>query len=325
MPAANGQARDVALHELSHAFSQHADEYACTQTGTFPIPSRCGVNVTKDPTGSKWSQWLGFDDPRGDDLDVGVFEGAAYYSDWRLSPDARQQNADAWPAVQCGRSREVDPRYLQSTFDPLDDWLSNQSPIDDGGALWVEVVDPDVIRVDWYVNDELVAANDGERHSTCRTSTFHPVPTPCGRMPTTKSSNHVGDGSLLDLVRMDFDVLQQEIEWTVNYVVDQRSPGDYNLNGMVDAMTTSVWKASFGSTSNLSADGNGNGRVDSADYTVWRTTVQTLRLQERRQPIDAGAGRIAVSCVAAISVLAGSSGCLAIAAAVQSRRLFRRH
>lgn len=48
-------------------------------------------------------------------------------------------------------------------------------------------------------------------------------------------------------------------------------PGDYNVDGVVDARDYAVWRSSYGAMgSDLSADGNGNGAVDAADYTVWR-------------------------------------------------------
>ncbi len=47
-------------------------------------------------------------------------------------------------------------------------------------------------------------------------------------------------------------------------------PGDYDANGTVNADDFVVWRASFGSTSNLDADGNLNGTIDAGDYAIWR-------------------------------------------------------
>lgn len=47
-------------------------------------------------------------------------------------------------------------------------------------------------------------------------------------------------------------------------------PGDYDFNGLVDGNDYQVWRQTYGSQSNLSADGNQDGVVNTADYTIWR-------------------------------------------------------
>lgn len=42
---------------------------------------------------------------------------------------------------------------------------------------------------------------------------------------------------------------------------------DYNLDGSLDTDDFAVWRATYGSTTDLRADGNGDGLVDAADYT----------------------------------------------------------
>jgi arylsulfatase A-like enzyme len=46
--------------------------------------------------------------------------------------------------------------------------------------------------------------------------------------------------------------------------------GDFNDDRQVNAADYTVWRANYGSTTNLAADANGNGVVDTADYVIWR-------------------------------------------------------
>jgi hypothetical protein len=53
------------------------------------------------------------------------------------------------------------------------------------------------------------------------------------------------------------------------------TPGDFNVDRVVDDEDYAAWKAAFGSTTEPFVDGNGNGVVDAADYTVWRDQLGT--------------------------------------------------
>jgi hypothetical protein len=52
------------------------------------------------------------------------------------------------------------------------------------------------------------------------------------------------------------------------------SPGDYNVDFIVDQADYVLWRQNIGSTTQLAADGNGNGKVDAADYVVWRRNLE---------------------------------------------------
>lgn len=46
--------------------------------------------------------------------------------------------------------------------------------------------------------------------------------------------------------------------------------GDYNLDGVVDARDYTLWRNTFGSTTDLRADGNNNQSIDPEDYVIWK-------------------------------------------------------
>ena len=55
--------------------------------------------------------------------------------------------------------------------------------------------------------------------------------------------------------------------------------GDYNGDGAVDAADYTVWRDSFGSTTNLAADGDNSGVVDENDLDVWRSRYGAIALE----------------------------------------------
>lgn len=71
------QMPSVQAHEIGHSLAGLADEYGGNGTYTGPEPGE--VNVTANPAGQKWSQWLGSNG-------VGVFQGARYYDNGLYRP-----------------------------------------------------------------------------------------------------------------------------------------------------------------------------------------------------------------------------------------------
>jgi hypothetical protein len=82
---ANAQAGQIAIHELGHSIGGLADEYDypyLTYTGDEPKE----LNVTKDPTGAKWGEYLGQPSPDGGV--IAPVEGARYYKGGLYRPTA---------------------------------------------------------------------------------------------------------------------------------------------------------------------------------------------------------------------------------------------
>jgi hypothetical protein len=54
-------------------------------------------------------------------------------------------------------------------------------------------------------------------------------------------------------------------------VAQQNLPGDYSVDGAVDAADYIIWRDTLAQSGNgLAADGNDNDVIDNGDYDVWR-------------------------------------------------------
>ena len=53
-------------------------------------------------------------------------------------------------------------------------------------------------------------------------------------------------------------------------VAPPRTHGDYNGDGVINAIDYTSWRDHFGSEIEVTADGDDNGIIDGDDYHVWR-------------------------------------------------------
>ncbi len=272
----NSSAKEIALHEVGHSFSRLADEYVSYNspyTGGEPTE----LNVTTDPGGAKWSRWIGYEDPRGSNLNVGVYEGGKYYETgiYRPSLDSKMRSLNR-PFDAVSREKLIQDIYRY--VDPLDGFLSNGGVLFDPAELWVDVIDPDVILVEWSVDDLISTANAGELFDVSLEGLAPGSHTVMARAYD-EVLDYAFSGGPLDLVRSGFAALEQSVTWTV--VIP--AAGDFDGNGVVNTADFDLWSVSYGSTESLAADGNRDGVVDAADYTVWRddfAAAGSLRVPE---------------------------------------------
>ncbi|MDZ7740120.1 MAG: M64 family metallopeptidase [Bacteroidales bacterium] len=211
--------KEIGLHEAGHGFFDLADEYY--GDGTFEGDEPRNINVTADPDAKKWSHWIGYVDKDTLLGTIDVYEGAIYTSRGAYRPSKNSKmgwTSDRKPASFNAVCREKIILDIYDIVRPVDEAMDavkiHKNPVN----LWVRVVDPEVILVDWYVNDKLVLENGG---TTVRAGDLVKKP---GEY---KVKAHAYDEVVkhafsdndnphpLDLVRRDLDKLQQYVEWTV--------------------------------------------------------------------------------------------------------------
>jgi hypothetical protein len=263
----NGSAQEIALHELGHSFANLADEYT-DLAGSYVGPEPSEPNATKNPSGEKWSRWAGFDDPRGSNLDIGVFEGAMRYPTgaYRASFNSKMRSlGQPFDAI----SREAFILDIYDHVNPLDGWLDNSAPVVDS-TLWVDLVDSAVQAVQWYVDDLPAPGAVGESFDAA-TFGFAPGQYQVRAEVRDRVVDHVGDGGLLDLVRQNLDLLQESVTWTLTLLPP--ISGDFNEDGLVDGADLDRWAPHFGLPADATVaegDADGDHDVDGADFLVWQ-------------------------------------------------------
>jgi hypothetical protein len=203
--AENFYAGELALHELAHSFSGLADEYVFDGPGgTYVGPEPTQPNITTSPTGDKWAQWLGYSEPGIGT--IGAYEGASNYDTglFRPSLDSKMRSVNRpFDAV----SREHLILTIYDYVNPLDAWRPNTSTIGDDSPLWVDVVDPAVIKTQWYVNDALV---DGALSESFSLRDFG-----FGNGTYDVKARAYDD---TPWVRRDLSDLEQQVSWSVTLV-----------------------------------------------------------------------------------------------------------
>ena len=211
--------QEIALHEAGHGFFDLADEYY--GRGKYTRDEPRNINVTADSTGAKWSHWLGYVDQDTVLGTVDVYEGAIYAGEGAYRPSKNSKmgwTSDRRPASFNAICREKIILDIYEIVHPVDEAMDTSKVHINPDSIWVKVIDPEVLLVDWYVDDRLALENGGSSVSvddiitepgkyTVRAHVYDAV------VKHAFSSNDNPDP--LDLVRKDLDKLQEWVQWKI--------------------------------------------------------------------------------------------------------------
>jgi Ca2+-binding RTX toxin-like protein len=153
--AGNSQAYEVALHEMGHAFAALADEYNYGMPNSdYTGPELPQANVTTDPTGAKWAEWLGYDQS-GIGV-IGAYEGGYYHQTGIYRPSqSSKMNVLGNPFDAVAREQFI--RKFYELVDPLDGYTDASGEKHNLIEFDVDTIDPAVIKVAWTVDGEMAA------------------------------------------------------------------------------------------------------------------------------------------------------------------------
>jgi hypothetical protein len=264
-------ATEVALHELGHSFSHLADEYGGF-TDPYNGPEPTETNVTTSSTGEKWSRWLGYNQPIIGM--IGAYEGGNRYDSgiYRPSVDSKMRSLGRpFDAV----SREKIILDIYDLVSPLDDWLANDVTLENPDPLWVDLIDPDVIDVQWRVDENLVADATGE--------SFRPSDYGFGPGSYTITARAFDP---TDWVRVGLDSLEQWISWNVLLTSPLVTPGDMDGDGDIDfddiddfvlgVTNAGLYEDTFGVPPSMRGDTDGDGDMDFDDIPGFVAMMPSL-------------------------------------------------
>lgn len=240
---------DLALHEGAHAWHRLADEYS-QGNGTYTGSEPTAVNITTNSTGLKWDRWIGYVMPNGNE--IGVFEGG-FYHDFGIYRPSNGNKMNGGPdnchslTNDCGHDMVAIEKIILDIYDlvrPIDAHLDNNSVLQDPNELWVEVVDPNVLKVDWFVDGAPVSERGSEDFTVANHLTSAGTYQVTARVWDEVIEHAFSDNNnphALDMVRKDLNKLEQSVSWTVN-ISGQPGP--------------SIGKLAISSVSASSDDGN---------------------------------------------------------------------
>lgn len=283
--AGNINAAELALHEGGHWNHDLGDEYGGVDAN-FPY-SPVEVNLSSSATGDDWSHWLGYLDPQTGVVDA--FPGGRGFDTgvYHPSADSKMQSLNiAFDPI----AREKIILDIYAIVDPIDSHLDTAQTYGLNDELWIEVIDPAVVLVQWLIDGQIIAAQTQE---TLDLSEVVSALGPGEHTLTARAYDAILDHNFsdnnnpdpLDLVRRDLDQLEQSVSFNIDIAW---LPGDTDLDGDVDEDDLNTILQAFGDSVSAgdasSGDVTGDGEVSIADLDTalayWTGAGQALSVPE---------------------------------------------
>lgn len=162
------EAGGAALHEGGHGFHALSDEYGNCEVGRVSNEASYGVNISlmNGDSDGKWDGWEGYDHSPGTGM-TGFFACDGGQT-WRSTSNSMMNSL-------FGDDPNTSYNPVSKEKIVMDIWRAVESPFDsvsppEGAVtlpttLVVNVIDPEVISVDWSVDGNLVAMNGGPSYA----------------------------------------------------------------------------------------------------------------------------------------------------------------
>ncbi len=161
----HGDAPGAALHEGGHGHHQLADEYTSSSSGC--TNEYAEVNSTADSVGTagKWDLWLGYNQVGATGLQ-GTFEGSRYCETGQYRPSSNSMMNMLFGGGPDTSFNSVSQEQIIFTIwqkvVPIDAATPEPGDVTSPTMLSVQVIDPEVISVDWSIDGTVVAENAGQ-------------------------------------------------------------------------------------------------------------------------------------------------------------------
>jgi hypothetical protein len=164
----NPDAGGAALHEGGHGHNFIADEYGNCELGRVSNEASYGANVslTNGMSGGKWDDWIGYSQEPGTG-EQGFFacDGS---STWRPSSNSMMNSlfGDDPDTSYNPVSREKIVMDIWRVVEtPYDSVTPEAGPVTNPTTLTVNVIDPEVISVDWTLDGNAIAMDGGPSYN----------------------------------------------------------------------------------------------------------------------------------------------------------------